>query len=112
MYVACITYMRHTQNNSLSSYFGFFMLSSSINLNHLNYLNILIDIYDKSGIRALLTNACEICTMRRSRVLQSYKFVNDALVIIITRVLYNILPTAAQNKKKQLFFNEVKIDHY
>jgi hypothetical protein len=97
MYVACITYMRHTQNNSLSSYFGFFMLSSSINLNHLNYLNILIDIYDKSGIRALLTNACEICTMRRSRVLQSYKFVNDALVIIITRVLYNILPTAAQN---------------
>jgi hypothetical protein len=104
MYVACITYMRHTQNNSLSSYFGFFMLSSSINLNHLNYLNILIDIYDKSGIRALLTNACEICTMRRSRVLQSYKFVNDALVIIITRVLYNILPTAAQNKKKNNFF--------
>jgi hypothetical protein len=52
MYVACITYMRHTQNNSLSSYFGFFMLSSSINFvrNHLNYLNILIDIYDKSGI--------------------------------------------------------------
>jgi hypothetical protein len=108
MYVACITYMRHTQNNSLSSYFGFFMLSSSINFvrNHLNYLNILIDIYDKSGIRALLTNACEICTTRRSRVLQSYKFVNDALVIIITRVLYNILPTAAQNLKKNFFFTK------
>jgi hypothetical protein len=34
---------------------------------HGNKLKHILDIYDTSGIRALLTKACEICT-RRSRV--------------------------------------------
>jgi hypothetical protein len=65
-------------------------------------IEIIIDIYDTSEIRALLTNACEICTTRRSRA----KFVNDALSDVHCTIFY-LRPSRIKKK----FLIEVKIDH-